>query len=104
MPKNKKALEARIAELEQQLAEATKGRSQTSNRKYEVLALLKQGPMSTSELAIALNTTKNNIGSLLSYLRNTEGRHGNEQWVIHRNHMQQHYLPDGADQSAIIIQ
>ncbi len=90
MSKNTKELEARIAELEQQLAEASKGRSQTSHRKYEVLALLKKGPMSTSELAIALNTTKNNIGSLLSYLRNTEGRHG--------------YLPEGAEQNAIILQ
>jgi len=89
MSKNTKqqALEARIAELEAQLKEATEKKGKTSHRKYEVLALLKEGPHSTSELAVALNTSKNNIGSLLSYLRTQDNI------VIHRNHHSQHYLP-----------
>lgn len=81
------ALEARIAELEQQLATATSNKNKTSHRKYEVLALLKDGPHSTSELAIAMDTSKNNIGSLLTYLRKQDNI------VIHRNHVGQHYLP-----------
>lgn len=81
------ALQARIEELEQQLAAATAVKSKTSHRKYEVLALLKEGPHATAELAVALDTTKNNIGSLLTYLRKQDNI------VIHRNHLGQHYLP-----------
>lgn len=81
-------LRARVEELEKQLAAANAVKSKTSHRKYEVLALLKEGPHATAELAVALDTTKNNIGSLLSYLRKQDNI------VIHRNHLGQHYLPD----------
>jgi len=83
----KAQMTARIAELEQQLAEATKPRVQKSHRKYQVLALLKQGPHATVELAVAMDTSKNNIGSLLTYLRQQDGI------IIHRDHEGRHYLP-----------
>ena len=79
-------LEARIAELEAQLAEARQPREQKSHRKYEVLALLKEGPHSTSELAEKLDTTKNNIGSLLTYLRKQDGI------ILHMDHERRHYI------------
>lgn len=77
-----KNLEEQIQSLKNQLL--TK---KSSHRKYEVLNLLKQKPHTTSELAIALNTSKNNIGSLLTYLRQ-------DNIIIHRNHLSQHYLPE----------
>ena len=79
-------LEAHVAELEAQLAEARKPREQKSNKKYEVLALLKEGPHSTSELAEKMNTTKNNIGSLLTYLRKQDNI------ILHMDHNRRHYI------------
>ena len=79
-------LEARIAELEAQLTEARQPRVQKSHRKYEVLTLLKEGPHSTSELAEKLDTTKNNIGSLLTYLRKQDGV------ILHMDHERRHYI------------
>ena len=84
-------LETRIIELEQQLAEAKTVTRKSSNRKYDVLELLKSGPHSTTELAEKLDTSKNNIGSLLTYLRKQDGI------IIHRNHNSQHYLPEDAE-------
>lgn len=85
-------MEARIIELEQELEAAkTKKNSKSSHRKYEVLELLKIGPHTTAELALALDTSKNNIGSLLSYLRKQD------EIIIHRNHLSQHYLPETAE-------
>lgn len=80
------ALEARITELEEQLAEAKKPREQKSIKKYLVLDLLKEGPHSTSELAEKLQTTKNNIGSLLTYLRKQDGI------ILHMDHNRRHYI------------
>ena len=80
------ALEAHIAELEAQLAEARRPREQKSNKKYLVLELLKEGPHSTSELAAKLDTTKNNIGSLLTYLRKQDGI------ILHMDHNRRHYI------------
>lgn len=79
-------LEARIEELERDLAEARKPREQKSNKKYLVLELLKEGPHSTSELAQKLDTTKNNIGSLLTYLRKQDGI------ILHMDHNRRHYI------------
>lgn len=79
-------LEARIADLEAQLAEAKKPREQKSNKKYDVLKLLQQGPHSTSELAEKMQTSKNNIGSLLTYLRKQDGI------ILHKNENHQHYI------------
>ena len=80
------ALEKHIANLEAQLAEARKPREQKSNKKYDVLNLLKEGPHSTSELAEKMNTTKNNIGSLLTYLRKQDGI------ILHMDHNRRHYI------------
>ena len=80
------ALEEHIANLEAQLAEARKPREQKSNKKYDVLNLLKEGPHSTSELAEKMNTTKNNIGSLLTYLRKQDGI------ILHMDHNRRHYI------------
>ena len=80
------ALEEHIANLEAQLAEARKPREQKSNKKYDVLRLLKEGPHSTSELAEKMNTTKNNIGSLLTYLRKQDGI------ILHMDHNRRHYI------------
>ena len=80
------ALETMVAELQIQLAEARKPREQKSNKKYAVLELLKEGPHSTSELAAKLDTTKNNIGSLLTYLRKQDGI------ILHMDHNRRHYI------------
>ena len=80
------ALEAHIANLEAQLAEARAPREQKSNKKYLVLDLLKLEPHSTSELAEKLNTSKNNIGSLLTYLRKQDNI------ILHMDHNRRHYI------------
>ena len=79
-------LEAKVEELTAQLAEARKPREQRSNKKYDVLKLLQQGPHSTSELAEKMETSKNNIGSLLTYLRKQDGI------ILHKNENHQHYI------------
>jgi biotin operon repressor len=81
------ALLAKIAAMEAEIEslKAAGPRVQKSHRKYEVLALLKSAPHSTADLALAMNTSKNNIGSLLTYLRK-------DGITIHRDHMHRHYL------------
>ena len=80
------ALEQHIAHLEAQLADARRPRDRQSTKKYDVLNLLKEGPHSTSELAEKMNTTKNNIGSLLTYLRKQDGI------ILHMDHNRRHYI------------
>ncbi len=78
-------LEARITELETQLAELSRPQEKKSRKKFDVLAILKEGPASTSEIAEKLEMSKNCVGTYLTYLR----RDG---YQIHSNNERQHYL------------
>lgn len=83
-------LEARIKELEAKLAEAeakANAAPKKSHRKYEVLALLKEGPKDTATLAKLMDTSKGNIGSLLTYLRKQDNI------LIYRDNQGRHFLP-----------
>lgn len=63
-----------------------------SNKKYDVLAILRTGRHSVQALADQLDITTKNVSSLLTYLRKQDGI------IIHTDHEGNKYMPDPEQQ------
>jgi predicted transcriptional regulator len=65
----KAQLISHIHQLEEKIDQLVKSRQRSGSRKFEVLELLSQGPISILDIANRLNISSKNVSSLLCYLK-----------------------------------